>query len=636
MSPLPSNEPAEVERDSAGLHHEHNTRFDSSRSASAGNGEGQWLSRYPGALTLIAVLANVVTLAWAALAAFVSGRGFGLGNEGFYLLSYEYWDRDLRNFTGVQYLYGPVFDLVGHDLATLRVFRLATVLAVHVFFGVSFARWLRWQRPPPVPTAGWVYCVASVVVVSSPVVYGWLPPTPGYNDITLLGSMTMVALLLVQLRAVDAGRAAPWWTGVIWGFTAGAFVLAKPPGVVSVLVLGLASAFAVRRGGGRLLRPTVAVVTGGVLFAVVVQLFVLPWTDIVPPLREELGVVSSSTHSPLDTLRWYAESSFDLLRVVLVVCAPTAIAASVVLVLRQKLSSHVRLIAPIVGLVASLALLAGAGGLRAGAYNVVAYASGIVAMLLIGVVSAIRGRPVWRKPDPVSATVIGLLLLVPPLQGFGTNNALYAVAVNGTGLWLALMLLLLTRSVRLGAPRTALLAACTASAALLSVVVGVDGITHDGSGRALLSGAMSRVGGSSELSSISLPVHDAARLTLLREDLGIGPGTHRPMLAFGELSHYVLVLGGRPVGSAWYSSDDDGLNAADLRSACRRGNPWGDAQPLVVASRGPSEAELSAWNACGIDFERDYADVTPPSAPDGIRILRWTGRAMVANSSALP
>lgn len=590
--------------------------------------------RRPAGLIALGVVANIATLVWGALGASVAGRGLGVANEGFYLLSYQYWDRDLRTFTGAQYLFGPLFDALGQDIAGLRIIRLVIVVSVHAAFGVSFARWLRLRRPLAPSGRAWEYAIASVIVSTGAISYGWLPPTPGYNDVTLLGSMSMVALLLVSLRAVELGRSAPLWASGVWGFVAGMMVLAKPPVAVIALLLAAASAFALRENGGRLLRPALGVVTGVVLFAAAVQLVVMPWADIVPPLREELGVVSSSTHSPIDTVRWYVESSFNLLKGTLLVCAPTALAAGVLLVLRQRASSQIRATVLVVGLLASLALLAGAGGLRAGGDNVLAYASGVVAMLVLGVAAALRDHPLRHRSDPVTATVIGLLLLVPPLQGFGTNNALYAVAVNGASLWLALLILLLTRPVRLGASRTTLLAACTASTALLSTVVGIDGIAHDGSGRSLVSGAMSRVGGSAELSSISLPAPVAARLTRLREDLGIRPGTHRPMLALGDLAQYVLILGGRPIGSAWYSNQDDGLNPADLRAACRHGNPWGDQQPLVVASRGPSRSELSAWRACGIDFERDYADVTPPSAPDGIRILRWTGQSRVPDSSA--
>ena len=67
-------------------------------------------------------------LAWVVAALVMSGRGLDLSDEGFYLLSYGGWDENSRAFSGVQYLYGPWFELFGYDVPALRVLRLVTVL----------------------------------------------------------------------------------------------------------------------------------------------------------------------------------------------------------------------------------------------------------------------------------------------------------------------------------------------------------------------------------------------------------------------------------------------------------------------------------------------------------------------------
>ena len=92
-----------------------------------------------------------VTLVWVVAGVRSSGRGLNPGDESFYLLSYRWWDVNLRTFTGMQYVYGPVFALLGHDIAALRVFRIATLVAVHLAFGWSLMTWLRTQRPAPPP-----------------------------------------------------------------------------------------------------------------------------------------------------------------------------------------------------------------------------------------------------------------------------------------------------------------------------------------------------------------------------------------------------------------------------------------------------------------------------------------------------
>lgn len=569
----------------------------------------------------LGVVANLATLTWGTLVVLVAGRGFGVGNEGFYLLSYEYWDRDLRTFTGAQYLFGPLFDALGHDVAGLRVLRLVTVVSVHLLFGIAFARWLRPHRPNIPLAREWGYAIASVIVLSAAVVYSWLPATPGYNDVTMLGSMLMVGALLLHLHAAEVGRPGPRWPWIMWGLAAGAMVLAKPPVIAPVLLIAAVSAYALRKAGARVLPVAVSVASGAALFAVMIQILVLPWSDIVPPMLDQLRVLSSTNHSLSATVAWYAESSFALAKGVLVVCAPTAIAAGLAFVLRRGSPARGTTIV-LVGLAASVALVAGAGGLRAGAGNVLALASGISGMVILVVGSAVVEHQPGSAPRPPTVVVVGLLAVVPALQGFGTNNALYAVAVNGAAFWVALAIFLVTRLTPGLAPAFALGTAAAASAVLLTLVIGIDGITHDASHRSLVTEPMARVAGVDELATIELPASEAATFSRLRAELGIRPSTHRPMVAFGELAHYVLVLGGRPIGTAWYSGDDDGLNAADLRAACRHGNPWGDEQPLVVATRAPSTDEVAAWRSCGIDWARDYADVTAPSTPDGVKIFR--------------
>ena len=93
-----------------------------------------------------------------------SGRGLNVADESFYLLSYRWWDVNYRNFTGAQYFYGPVFDLLGHDIAGLRLFRLGTIVVVHLVFGWSFMRWLRTHRPTTPPTRMWEAAGIAAIV----------------------------------------------------------------------------------------------------------------------------------------------------------------------------------------------------------------------------------------------------------------------------------------------------------------------------------------------------------------------------------------------------------------------------------------------------------------------------------------
>jgi hypothetical protein len=92
------------------------------------------------------------------------------------------------------------------------------------------------------------------------------------------------------------------------------------------------------------------------------------------------------------------------------------------------------------------------------------------------------------------------------------------------------------------------------------------------------------------------------------------------MIAFGELAVDLVVLNGRPVGNAWFSAGEDGLQAADLRAACAHGNPW-RRQPVVLTVRELTDRERAGFEACGLDLGRDYVEVAPDGSDSELRAL---------------
>lgn len=569
------------------------------------------------AMVAIGVAANAATLLWAGVAVLVSGRGLGLGNEGFYLLAYRHWSTNPRAFTGAQYVYGPLLEVLGGDIALLRLSKLALVLAVHVVFAVAFVRWLRVERPDAIPDRGTGYCCASLVVASGAILYGWLPATPGYNDVTLLGSLVLLTVLLGSLRAATARRPLAWWSGAAYGATVAVMVLAKPPVAIPLVIMVAGTLYALRLAGAHGMGRFLAGAAGGIaLFAALVQLFVAPWGHIVPPIRGQLGVVAANSHPPLEVVGWYLSSTLTVVVDALIICAPLGLVMLVVS--RTPWARPRRLSAGLLGLLGSVGLAVGIGGLQAGGGNVLAFSSTVFAMLVIVLVGGARTLATLTSSGRVVAAG---LLLVPALQGFGTNNALYAVAINGAAAWVALMILVLAGIGVQPNPRFVVPATATVAAVAIAVIVGVNGVSHDGARQPLLAGPMQHAAGVPELSTVVLPEAQAHQLSSFRADLGDLVVPDRPMLAFGDIAQYILVLSGRPIGEAWYSAEDDGLNRADLEAACRHGNPWGTLQPLVVAGRDPSAGELAGWRACGIDFDTAYHDVTPASAPHGVRVF---------------
>ena len=177
----------------------------------------RWRPGSPAPGVWAAAAALLATLVWVVAALLMADRGFDITDEGFYVLSYRWWDSTPRVFTGVQYLYGPVFEALGWSIPGLRVFRLVSVVAVHLAFGWSFMAWLRTQRPEAPATRWWEVGGALTILASGGIVYGWMPLSPGYNDVVILTSLLLVTLLLWSMRVVGRGDPLPVLAAVCAG-----------------------------------------------------------------------------------------------------------------------------------------------------------------------------------------------------------------------------------------------------------------------------------------------------------------------------------------------------------------------------------------------------------------------------------
>jgi hypothetical protein len=429
-------------------------------------------------------------------------------------------------------------------------------------------------------------------------VYGWLPATPGYNDIQILGAMTLLACHF-RLLTTQSNAARTAGTAVAFGVVSTVMVAAKVTMLLCVLVIAAA---VVAAAGSRRDRTRLAV------FSVVGMALVAGWLELLrplgqtlPPMLSTLHVVSGSAHRPTDLLGTYVVSISQTLGLAAAVFVVPAVALVAVLRRGSGTFAHV---APVAGVATSVILVALTGGLHGGLRHVGAYQAGVVGMLLIVGVAAVAATP-----DRAGAGQIVLVASTPVLAAIGTNNPIVAVAIGGAAMWVAVMVYVSTGfgSDTLWAHQMS--RAATAGAVLICVCVGVSGATYAPTGASLLTSGR-RIVGVPLLSSLRVQEPSATRLISLRARLNTyitPPG--RPMLAFGELADYVLVLNGTPVGNAWFSAGEDGLQAADLRAACVHGNPWGARQPLILARRALTRGELGGFEACGLDVRRDYTGV---------------------------
>ena len=200
-----------------------------------------------------AVAATVATSVWVVAALLMAGRGFDVSDEGFYVLSYRWWDTTPRVFTGVQYLYGPVFELLGWSIAGLRVVRLITVVLVHLVFGWTFMSWLRTRRPDAPESRSWELTGALVILASGGVTYGWLPLSPGLQRRGPAELLAARLLAVVVLRVVERGTSVADVGGGVAGPPVVTLLLAKwaAAGLILVflLVLGVVALRSLRARG---------------------------------------------------------------------------------------------------------------------------------------------------------------------------------------------------------------------------------------------------------------------------------------------------------------------------------------------------------------------------------------------------
>lgn len=602
------------------------------------------------AATLGAVLAG---LAWVVTVVLSADRGLDLTDESLYLLSYRWWDVNLDAFSGVQYVYGPVFQLLGYDIALLRVARLVVTVAAHAWFAHAFVGWLRVRRPH-LPRTRWVEAAgATAVAACGGITYSWLPLSPGYNDLALACALVLAGGVLRVARDAALDRPVAAWVPVLLGIVVVEMALAKwssaalvvaGTGTVLVIVMVLA-----RQGALRLLRVVGLGLVGVAIAVAVMQFLLVPLQRAIPPMVEVNSAVAGSTNSPSALLARYHLGASTLGHAVLAQYWPLLVAAVAVPVL-----DRVRALRPLAIAVAALALAVSVGevlrrdGTLGGTVNLPVFTvtifAPLVAVALVALTHAAlsapravrslrsgRGRAASadagggdggagaartdRTSGPDSGgwrvraeqtVLVTMLLLVPVVVSVGTGNFLQYIAVLGLASWAAVAVLLLTApGLRSGAARV-LLAGLVAGLVASSAAIAVDGLWNRPY-RTTGHDASSADAGVPALTSVRVSPSDARFYADLRErllPLVREPG--RAIMPFDRMPGIAYLLDARPVGESWYAATDPARSVAGVRRACAaEGGPWwGDRAPIILFNRPITDRERSAFADCGIDFAR--------------------------------
>jgi len=614
------------------------------RSISAGRPAAPSRPAWSARLLCIATLASAAAAAvWVVAAAMTASHGLDSTDEGFYLLSYRWWHTELRTFTGSQFLYGPVFELLGYNIAGLRLFRLLTIIGASAAFGWTFMRWLRLRRPNAPATRWWEGAGAAAIMACAGMNYSWLPLTPGYNDLSMLGALLAAAVVLRVAADVDRGRKVPVWVPLSIGPVAFAMLVGKwsSSGLTLLVVAIVGVVILVPAGVRQAARVTAWALTSFVFSALFVQLFIIRLDQAIPQMIATNKLVAAGSNSPSDLFQMYRLNFGDLINrtahghKLLLITAVAAVA------LRNKLSSRVLAVLGVITVVLSLRILLARGAFTGGNVSIRTYSVGLTLVLAIPLIVALGTLLDRRGPLSVASSlrregwrdtaIVSMLLALPLTQAAGTGNPIYYMAFNCFAAWAALIILVLTGIEGAPAVARALTAVAAAGAVLISSAIGTSALwLHPyRASRPSLSNAVAL--GVPALRSVTLAPRAATRYSQLHRVLEpyLTPGGGTYMMGFSGQPGIIFALDGRSVGEAWYSHLDPQRTAAGIRAACPDGKgPWGSRPPILFFSQAISGTQTAALKACGLEFARDYRQLGDPTQTMGFKV--YVGTAELA------
>lgn len=585
------------------------------------------------AIILFTALA-LASATWITAVVISAGRGLDVSDEGFYLLSYRWWSTNLHTFTGVQFLYGPVYELLGWDIAGLRLFRLLTVVLTHVAFGWTFMRWLRLRRPHAPATPVWELSGTAAILACGALAYGWLPRSPGYNDVTLLTAMLAMALVLVLARGVETGARVRAWAPVALGVLTVVSMLAK--WASSVLTFGLIGLVAVavlwRSGWRAILRLLGWTVAGMLACAALIHVLIIPLDVALPEMAAVTKLVAAGANDPTSLLAMYARTGAKALLTVGKAHYLLLLAVVLALVSRRRAVQIAAAVIGLAGSAMSIRYVILTKGHFGGPAHLSKYANTLIALVCLGLLAAaallVRDRLRRRDQSSLSRSdrrtwlLFATLLLLPIVQAMGTGNAIYLMAVNGFAVWMAAIIFVLTGMDQAPRVARALTAAVAAGTVLVSVHIGSTGILRFPYRTAGYSASTETVAGVDALASITLERERADGYSKLYGLLKpyVEP-SGRAVMAFDEKAGLVLMLGGQSVGEAWYSFHARERTAAGIVAACAGGTAWpGGRPPVLLFSRPVVPTEIGALRSCGLSFENDFRLLAPKEETMGISV----------------
>jgi hypothetical protein len=580
-------------------------------------------------LGLAAAFCAAVALVWIGAGVRSADRGLNFADESFYLLSYRWWDVNFRNFTGAQYLYGPVFELLGHNIAHLRLFRILTLVAGHLVFGWSFMWWLRTYRPAAAPTRLWEVSGTAAILAAGGVACGWLPLTAGYNDQAVLGALLSMAVVLFAAGHRDRGRQIPLRLAFGYGAMVPMMLLVKWGSVTAIALTAVTAVVVVvlaRRPVREVVRLLGALAAGAVI-VVAVLFTIVPIAAVGEMIEVNRLVMTSGVRSPAQTIELYLTECYRVVSVVLDRYALLLLAAAVAVAVRWL--PMLRLPAAVLAVVAlglSIQDVRASGGVHGGAGFTSGYVRTLVVPLVVAIGVAVMvadgervhrarwsaGRAGSEAPPAMSSIgtsgartwlVMAALVLLPLAQAIGTTGSLMPRAIGAYAAWMAVLVAVVTGIEAASAVCRWTMAALLAATVVAAGFVAVGGLWRYPYRTYPYSTATQTITGAPAVASLRFNRVTADAFAEMRRQLR--PYVEPEGRAMIGVPAAVLALGGRPVGEPWVGSAD--RNAAGIREACRDGQPWwGQRLPVLLYTEPVTATEMAAFRACGVTFAVDY------------------------------
>lgn len=570
------------------------------------------------AYLLAAAFGVVVTVVWSTAVLRAANRGFDITDEGYYLLSYRWWRADLPDATGAAYMYGPVFELLRHDIAALRVFRLVTVLLTHGILGASVAGWLC-QRHPRSMSRSASLAVVTLVTASGGAVFAWLPMSPGYNDAGALGALLGAAVVIRTATWAERAEVVPWRLPAGFGALAVVVVVAKWPLILAMSAMSLTAVIVVTSRWSW--RPPVRLFAwqlGGAAVAVgLIQLVVVRLDRLVPKVADVVGLSADADHAPVDLLAGYWNGTVDLIRQALETHWLLVVTCLIAGAVHRGIVGWSAAVLALAALVRSVVVIERSGGFAGGSANMAAVGptviafSGAVVSVALGVALR-RGRP--ERVCVASIAVVVMLVVVPWLVAFGTNNALWLGALVTFGSGFAVLVI-----VQYGLPPSAAMVSGAVTATLLLTVGAVawsGTLRHPYRGAPIEASTAVLDGGSSPLRGLRVTPEQALQMSALRRAIGDDVAPPQEVLALDKMPGLLLALGAKPLGEPWTGPTATRRSSASLRSACQDGRLSG--RPVLLYNRPPQASDISALASCGWTLTDDYERVIVPGGPPDV------------------